>query len=105
MSNLKPCPFCGGEARITSEYDTDGFGTFHKVECRTCGASSKQHFVSRDNDCPQYYQEVRDDWNMRELINIELPNTDDFGDDENVIAYSEQVENRLIGKGIKVVQK
>ena len=105
MSKLKPCPFCGGEARITSEYDTDGFGTFHKVECRTCGASSKQHFVSRGNDCPQYYQEGRDDWNMRELINIELPKSSVFGNDDNVIAYSEQVENRLIGKGIKVVQK
>ena len=105
MNNLKPCPFCGGEARIVSEYDTDGFGEFHKVACRACGASSKHHFVSSGNDCPQYYQEVRDDWNMRELIKVELPNTDDFGDDENVIAYSEQVENRLIGKGIKVVQK
>lgn len=65
MSELKPCPFCGGEARIDTEYDMDGFGNFHKVECKSCGASSKAHFCSQGNECPQYYQEVRDDWQNR----------------------------------------
>lgn len=33
MTNLKPCPFCGGEAEVTHEID--GFCT---VECVKCGA-------------------------------------------------------------------
>ncbi|AUR95339.1 protein of unknown function DUF551 [Vibrio phage 1.205.O._10N.222.51.A7] len=65
MSNLKPCPFCNGEARISTEWDTDGFGNFHSVKCGKCGAESKQHFASSGNDCPQHYAEVREDWNQR----------------------------------------
>lgn len=65
MSNIKPCPFCGGKASIVSEYDQDGFGVFHKVECRSCKASSRLHFVSSGNDCPIHYQEVRASWNER----------------------------------------
>ncbi len=66
MSNeLKPCPFCGGNPRIDTEYDMDGFGNFHKVECSDCGASSKAHFCTQGNECPQYYQEVRDEWQNR----------------------------------------
>lgn len=65
MSKLKPCPFCGGEARISTEYDMDGFGTFHQVKCTQCGASSRQHFCSHGNEDPQYYSEVREDWQER----------------------------------------
>lgn len=65
MSELKPCPFCGGEARIDTEYDMDGFGNFHKIECKSCGASSKAHFATQGNECPQYYAEVRDEWQKR----------------------------------------
>lgn len=67
MSELKKCPFCGGEAHIDTEYDVDGFGNFHYVKCKDCGAKSRQHFVSSWNECPQYYQEVRDDWQDRPI--------------------------------------
>lgn len=63
--SLKPCQFCGGKASIDKEYDMDGFGNFHRVECTKCGAQSKSHFATTGNDCPQYYQEVRDSWNER----------------------------------------
>lgn len=72
MSNLKPCPFCGGEARISTEWDTDGFGSFHSVKCGKCGAESAKHFASSGNDCPQHYAEVRSDWNQRHDTSSEL---------------------------------
>lgn len=75
MSELKPCPFCGGKARIDTEYDMDGFGNFHKVECSDCGASSKPHFATQGNECPQYYQEVRDDWQNRTDDKLKEENT------------------------------
>jgi len=43
--SLKPCQFCGGKASIDKEYDMDGFGNFHRVECTKCGAQSKSHFT------------------------------------------------------------
>ena len=44
MENLKPCPFCGGEAAI----DQTGFGTTEhssvrldfSIRCKKCGASA-----------------------------------------------------------------
>lgn len=64
-TELKPCPFCGGKPRIDTEYDMDGFGNFHKVKCSNCFASSKAHFASSGNECPKYYQEVREEWQKR----------------------------------------
>ena len=39
MSDLKPCPFCGGEAGI-GEYDSDPDGPFYFVNCTDCMAST-----------------------------------------------------------------
>ena len=33
---LKPCPFCGGKAIYTDNYNGDGTG--HSVYCDNCGA-------------------------------------------------------------------
>ena len=33
MTELKPCPFCGGEAEVTVEIDD-----LRSVECTSCGA-------------------------------------------------------------------
>lgn len=69
MSELKACPFCGGEASIRSEYDSDGYGYFHWVECKKCRSRSASHFASQGNECPIYYQGVRSDWNNRQHEN------------------------------------
>lgn len=46
MYELKPCPFCGGEAGVVRHaYDArnDVFG----VECTVCGCSTQQNYKHR----------------------------------------------------------
>lgn len=38
MSDLKPCPFCGGEAKLISNHYFD----YVVVRCSACGASSAE---------------------------------------------------------------
>ena len=39
MAELKPCPFCGGEA----EYRTENFGAKIWVQCVICGISTSRY--------------------------------------------------------------
>lgn len=38
MTELKPCPFCGGKATYTDNYN--GNGTGHCVYCTECGSGT-----------------------------------------------------------------
>ena len=49
MAELKPCPFCGGEARLGMDFD------WHFVYCIECQAQ-----IERD-----YEKEAIDAWNRR----------------------------------------
>lgn len=40
MSELKPCPFCGGEAEATRSYGIASGFVFHIVECLCCWAKT-----------------------------------------------------------------
>ena len=63
---LLPCPFCGKEKpNMTREYCDDDFGIFYFIKCYGCNASSRKHFASKGNDCPNFYSEVRGSWNTR----------------------------------------
>ena len=44
MDNLKPCPFCGGEARICKYHGQDKYF----VVCELCGASVGNASATRD---------------------------------------------------------
>ena len=37
--DLKPCPFCGGEAKVVKEYDSMIGETFYFCECASCTAT------------------------------------------------------------------
>lgn len=62
MANeLKPCPFCGGEAVI--ECDKEPYGmTYAYAFCKECGAKSKD-FCVRYDICAKY--EAIKAWNRR----------------------------------------
>lgn len=62
-TDLKPCPFCGGEAHITHTYDPDGFGAFHHAQCRKCRAKGTEYFARET--CPIFFEQVRAAWNTR----------------------------------------
>ena len=56
MSELKPCPFCGGEAHVMAQHWDDGSHVWW-VECRACGAEGKR--------CDDGLEAI-DAWNMRD---------------------------------------
>jgi len=60
MADLKRCPFCGGEARISH------YGPFvtrtSKVECASCGACTKYFLISEEYSSDQMAAEA---WNRR----------------------------------------
>ena len=60
MDNLKPCPFCGGEAELSSGR-FDGKNTSY-VMCKKCAAQGEFFFVS-----PRYASAIRaiEAWNRR----------------------------------------
>jgi len=54
MSELKPCPFCGGEAKTIK----NAVGTLFWVYCWKCGARSDSYTI-------EYEQKAIDAWNTR----------------------------------------
>ena len=58
-SGLKPCPFCGGKAYLTTDhYDADLDKDVHCIECSICAATlTKYPGTSRE--------ELKELWNRR----------------------------------------
>ena len=70
---LKPCPFCGGEAKITKSgygHSKDYYSADYRIGCERCGFDFKATsyfgvkdgvpFVSVDG-----YEQIVDKWNRR----------------------------------------
>lgn len=55
MSELKPCPFCGGNAKLMT-YKTPTFGEVFYVACRVCGNETKVKLAD---------EEAIEAWNRR----------------------------------------
>ena len=66
MEELKPCPFCGGEANLFSEESIDG-GYGHWVICQSCGAKALTYYdVLYKSKAKEYAVNT---WNRRPIIN------------------------------------
>lgn len=61
---LKPCPFCGGEAEL--EHDNIGYG-YSYIRCTRCGLKSpsfiKAFDRASDNDAANYWNRRASDGN------------------------------------------
>lgn len=44
-TELKPCPFCGGNAKFRSDFC---YGRKYHVECEDCGVKSPHKLISED---------------------------------------------------------
>ena len=56
---LKPCPFCGGEARIMLEEEDRPDDSFHNVYCTICGA---QFWVKSKTEAVAKWNRRADGW-------------------------------------------
>ena len=65
MNELKPCPFCGGEARFIRGLDGDAVGIY----CHKCKAMTKFQIVMKPKET---YGENADRW--AEAWNRRTPN-------------------------------
>ena len=59
MMELKPCPFCGGEARICHK---TGFGEWSYVECEKCRCTTGNFMKSFTHSSDD---KAADAWNRR----------------------------------------
>ena len=62
MDGIKTCPFCGGPARMHSDYSEKNSAYYFYIQCRNCYARSKtikSEMDEKDNEA------AVEAWNMR----------------------------------------
>ena len=74
MSNLKPCPFCGGEAEVI--FDGDGEMSAVAVKCKDCGIRTI-HYLDDTRKAIVA-------WNRRTERIARVVHSDVFGDWKNM---------------------
>ena len=70
---LKPCPFCGSQPKITTIsncYGGEGFSTVYEISCSQCkiGFRATTYFCMKDGEpiiTINGYKECIDKWNRR----------------------------------------
>lgn len=75
MDELKPCPFCGGEAILFTTLT----GQKHFVECPECGAGFDQDYLWSDTK-----EQAKSKWNTRQPQGINWQPIDSFVIEENI---------------------
>ena len=59
MDKLKPCPFCGGEAKLINQRDYHGYIQSYRITCKTCGALTLETSSSNSK------RKAAESWNTR----------------------------------------
>ena len=80
MTNLKPCPFCGGEAEridIPAEHDDIENAGASYIQCSRCVASTALHFDRKEN--------LESSWNDRKSHGL---NTDTVTADDGTLDHT-----------------
>lgn len=60
MENLKPCPFCGGEAKMNI-HRFAGLSNSYGVECKECMTQSSQFFATREQAIAAWNRRANDE--------------------------------------------
>lgn len=95
IEELKPCPFCGGESKVT---EREGFAFFW---CGECGASSK---IAKESEAREY-------WNRRpaedalkaevdrlkEALSSIAENAEFWDDEDDSLAIIHRICKRALG--------
>ena len=67
-NDLKPCPFCGGDAKIKKDYERDGHYNIpiYFIKCSSCGSNSAPYKTEwRLPGDVQTMEELINRWNRR----------------------------------------
>ena len=66
-TELKPCPFCGGEAELIKQYHLDGQTHYEvaKVRCSMCKCQTDDYILDGYYGSTDTAQDAVDDWNKR----------------------------------------
>jgi hypothetical protein len=64
MTKLKDCPFCGCEANIIIESQTDG-NCKMAVQCKICYVTTCGRVLKEIDDVKYWAKEVQQEWNKR----------------------------------------
>lgn len=65
MDNLKPCPFCGGEAEYTKVGNTHIGYKEATVRCTSCYVKRTQRFIRKKFDFDWIDKTMIESWNRR----------------------------------------
>ena len=76
MSELKPCPFCGGKAiQVSGEYRDGGYQEYTShVKCECCGSVSQR--ITESSTLPAVEEIAAEAWNTRAEQTCHFDQTD-----------------------------
>lgn len=68
---LKPCPFCGGEAILSKEEIPDGNISYHtaRIKCDDCGCATRQYIIDGYYGSTDTVADCINAWNDRKQNN------------------------------------